>query len=302
MRLPTEKSYPLPLHGIFAANMKYLVLLLFFSCSLLHAQVNLIIEDETEQGLFLAINGYLQHPEKQGKLVITHLDTIPYQLHIDSDTFRFNKTIHLREQTGHRYVLVKDFHGDLKLRYRGTSARLPAGYATVKYNRSIPYEDAVTTLIASSVDEPPAETKEITKEADEAPTAKEVTINVKPSDPPSDSVLLVNNDTISEAGRRVEVTIPTPEPAPFEAFIARLAQKQYEFEKLVESQDYASAQKLTVAEIKQVFGFFKYDNTRLQFLKKIQGDIRDPANLGLLKDELEYEISKQELQKLIDGQ
>ncbi|MDZ7847057.1 MAG: hypothetical protein U5L96_09930 [Owenweeksia sp.] len=85
---------------------------------LLMGQVNLVIEDETEQGFFLGINGYLQNIEKSQQTRTTSLDTVPYVVLIDTDTTQIAKRIHLREPGTHRYVLTRNFYNELKLRYR----------------------------------------------------------------------------------------------------------------------------------------------------------------------------------------
>ncbi|MDZ7847058.1 MAG: DUF4476 domain-containing protein [Owenweeksia sp.] len=93
--------------------------------------------------------------------------------------------------------------------------------------------------------------------------------------------------------------VTEPEAPPFEQLLAQLRAEAYEFEKLTASLAYAKKHPLKVAELKQLFRLLSYDQTRLQLLQNISSRIRNPDRLAELEEELEYEISKKKLQKII---
>ena len=295
--------------------MRLFSLLLFICSQLLYSQsasqhraVNLLIEDETQQGFFLGVNGFLQNTEKETAFAITQLDTIPYRLHIDSDTFHFEKNIHLREKSTHRYVLTKNFHGELKLRYRGTSNAIPHHINSQAYDRSVVWPEHFGNKIPVEAPEEVASTSEVAA-ADAVVSPKEdkdsvQVIEIEPVNPPNEQndVLLPSKDTLNEHQRKVVVSEPRFDHQSFKDFISELKQTEFEFEKLTKSKGYLQKHGISSKELKQIFEVLKYDQTRLQVLKDAQEKIIDPQNLQILKAALEYEISKKEFDNLIPNE
>lgn len=286
--------------------MRICTLLLLFCSYSLSAQINLLIEDQTDQGFFLGVNGYLQNPEKKKNLVVKDLDTIPYVLHIDSDTSNFTKTIHLREKKTHKYVLTRNFKGELKLRYRGEQSGTPKGYEVVSLDRSVAWPEEWKPRHIKK-DKEPELTASGSSSANQSFREKEdpqdtgiVSIETHSTDEEPQELLLPGNDTVAVKSRTLEVTEPEFDTPPFEQLIANLKETEFEFEKLVKSRKYAEEHILSTDQLREVFSVLSYDNSRLQLLKAAKKKILDPNNLGNLKDVFEYEVTQRQFQKIID--
>ncbi len=277
-----------------------LCFLLTLSCTL-SAQVNVVIEDESDQGFYLGINRYLQHPEEQHKVILKNLDTIPYSIQIETDTFNFSKTIHLRQAGTYRYLLSKNSRGQLRLRYRG-EGQAGQDFQSLSYSRDIPWPEgwqpkspAIRKVPAAVV---AARNRDL---SDDEEGETRVPLSMPDSLVKNSEVLLPDNDTATNASMLVKVDTKPEEPD-FPSLIKALEAEDFEFERLKQALAYAGTQSLTTAEVKEIFRRFHYDHSRLDFLRQSLSAIRDPQNLDQLKAELEYILSRQQLEQIISDE
>lgn len=288
--------------------MKYLklaVCYLLFSGFLLPltAQVNVYIEDETGQGFYLGLNHYLQHPEKQTHLLLTGLDTVPYSLQLEQDTFNFQRKLHLRKTGNHFYVLKLNYRGQLKLRYRGDGK--PAGeYAEVEYHRDVPWpEEWKPKGPVEKTDywELAYARQKAAKQAALAhraePDADSLKIVVT-AESDSSGVLAAGNDTVVK--NTVVIEESEPQPDSFEQFVKRLQNTQFEFDRVKMAKELSGKQRLSIAEIRTILKTLKYDHSKLDFLTNARTFALNPHDLDQLKNELEYVISQKKFEKLIE--
>ena len=73
--------------------MKLALLLTALWCFPLFAQVDLLIEDQRDEGFFLGIDGYLQNEEKLKVIYRTNRDTVSYQGYIRSGEIKFTNPV-----------------------------------------------------------------------------------------------------------------------------------------------------------------------------------------------------------------
>lgn len=283
--------------------MKLLSLLILLSSIGLQAQVGLVIEDQTGQGFYLGINGYLQNAELAKNWHTTQLDTVPFVVQIESDTVDFTKKIHLREKTSHRYVLAYNSRGQLRLRYRGSlsSPKVEA----VAWNNELAWPEEWTPR-GNNPRVPEDEPTEpaIVAVSNAKPEALE------PEQRPALADSISDKDSVVLPGNKVveikeETTVPQPPAEPelsaYEELIQTLEKQQFEFDRLSTIQKFLAKNRLTVGELKEVFSIVKYDNTRLQLFDEAYPKLIDPAEADLLISTMEYDISKQKLKEKLDA-
>lgn len=256
-----------------------------------------MIEDETDQGFFLGINGYLQNAELTSSWHVSGLDTVPILVQIESDTVNFIKEIHLRDEAEHRYVLTYNSRGELKLRYRGTTHS--ATPEAVAWNEDIKWPEkwkprgnhpptpSGPVVLASAK---PAIQPEPTP-----PDTEKDTIRT------DESVLLPGNEVVDLQEEGMVVELPeAAEASDYQKLITALEKKQYEFDRLRLAQEYLKNHSVSVEELKKIFSIVKYDNTRLQLFDTAFPKLIDPAAAHELVSTMEYDISQQKIKERLN--
>lgn len=290
--------------------MRLLRILPFLLCFTSFAQVNIIIEDESKTGFILGVNGYVQNTEPVHSLAIKGLDTVPTQLLIElQPKIYFTKIIDLHEKGIYKYVITTNSRDELQLRYRGTSPKIPEGILALNVQHSVVMEQTEPIITASVKSDdikiaptaiPPTNTppiiatKEIvqTKKLDSIPPAQPKTAAPEIATTVNTAIVSVKSDNVPKD------TVIAP-VNPFDAFIADLSKTEFEFEKLQKSEDFAKNHNFTLAELKQVLNILTYDNSRLQLVRSVKGSFKDVSQMKDLAEQLDYEISKQQLSEIL---
>lgn len=283
----------------FMRLIKLLPLLLCFSS---FAQVNIIIEDKTETGFKLGVNGFEQNTEPVKSLMIKGLDTVPNQLLVElSSNVWFTKIIHLRSKGNYQYIITTNSRDELQLRYRGTTSTPPAGITTLEVQRLMAMKQKQPVITASVTSNDTIVVKKVDsiKVAAVVPT-KEI-VEVKKIQPEPALPIVVAKPT------PIKDTTPTTiqkdtiinELNPFDLLMADLEETEFEFEKLQKSEAFAKDHTFTLEELKRVFNVLRYDASRLQLLRSIKANKADITIFKSLATELDYEISKQQFEEII---
>ncbi|HAD96687.1 MAG TPA: hypothetical protein DCG19_04725 [Cryomorphaceae bacterium] len=278
-----------------------LVILVLFSFTA-QAQVNIMISDETGSSFLLGVDGYLQNTEPVKKLIIEKLDTSKHLLNIHlikgKDTLKLARPLHLPKNGNHQYVIMQNFEKQYQLRYRGTVASYPVGVISMSRQKILPWPTPKKPSIvtASTTQTKASEPTRKPQPPKPKPVVKKDTIATKSVVQKADTVK--PKPTVSIDKLPVKNTDKAPaSPPPFEVLITSLQQAEFEFVKLNQAKGYSDKHAMSVAEVREVFQYFQYDNTRLQFLHHAVEKIRDPENIKELEATLEYELSKEQFKK-----
>lgn len=283
---------------------------LLFCCSAL-AQVNLLIEDETGSGFLLGINGYVQNTDPVKAMVIQKLDTFPFEVRVElAPNAFFYKKMHFHESGSYRYIITTNSRDELQLRYRGTLKDPPASVITMNVQNMLPLNPLATT---AKVDSKPAvlppPDKSVAGNDDAIVKPVPPAIPKKDTLPSVPATTAVVNEPIAVAQKEEEIIEPreTQPPAEvispektFDTFLEELKATEFEFEKLNKAQEFATQKSFTSHELKKVLEIIKYDNTRLELLRNLKPMLKEMKDPEVLKEALEYEISKQQLNDIIN--
>lgn len=290
--------------------MPLLRILPFLLCFTSLAQVNIIIEDESKAGFLLGVNGYVQNTEPISLLMIKGLDTVPTQLLVElQPRVYFTKIIDLHEKGNYKYVVTTNSRDELQLRYRGTLSKVPDGILAMEVQSVLAMEQTEPIVTASvKSDEEEIVPEIITPAPSPVIPTKEIvhTIRVDSIAPAKAEPVAIKIDTAKS-----ETPIVTKEPVvqpkdtlivkanPFDAFITDLSKTEFEFEKLQKSEDFAKNHNFTLEELKQVFNILTYDNSRLTLIRSVKGSFDDVSQMKELAEQLDYEISKVQLEEIL---
>ena len=287
--------------------MKLFLLIVLLSASMLQAQVSIIIEAETEEGFLLGINGYLQNEEATQALVITRLDTSVYQFNVKTGAKEFGKKVQLRESGNHKYVLTKDFNGHFKLRYRGLQSKLPASATSISYHEDSEWISSIaaTSIVATEVIKEHNLEEMAPKEvlADpEIPASKPDTLVERATTTDSSSssnavaLLFTSSDTLQGESEKKDssdtLTINPGSEANFQLVLEKLAQTEFEFDKLSICKEYISGNKIDSDQLGTLFSQLRYDQSRMQLARHSIQQVTDPENLSAQSIHFDYEVTK----------
>ncbi len=297
--------------------MKLLLLIALFSVTMLQAQVKIVFEDEVSDGFILGINGFLQNESKQQTIVITDFDTSTYDISIRQGANEINKKIQLREKGIHKYVVTTDFHGKLRLRYRGLQSKLPsnAHLATISKDLKWPMISSPEVIAAASnINESESidsvvvasqarlvETDTTSSIEDTAQTkiqAVAATPIISNSSTVKDSLSSVDTaitgNATDDLGRSDSsaTSVQSATTALFPSFYKELTVQEFEFERLSVCENYLTNNQITAGQLGKMLEQLKYDQSKMQLTKSAYDRVIDPENLAELSKLFEYEISK----------
>lgn len=269
--------------GIF----RILPLLLTFSTL---AQVNLFIEDKTGEKFLLGINGFVQNEEAASTILIQKLDTFPTSVRIEQANGNFfSKTIHLHQKGNYHYIVTKNSEGKVQMRYRGKMKELPKEGTQLLVQTSAPLpilaSAAPPTTIAAAqpiIETPIPIVKDSIKVDSIVETAHaNATVNDTNVIAPFDTIEVIDQD-------------------PFNLFFESLTAQEFEFEKLESAKTYTRNHTLDKEEVKSILSTMKYDNTKLAYINAEISKLKTIDGISELKESFEYEISKQQFEKLLE--
>lgn len=278
-----------------------LLLLPLFSLS----QTQLWIESQDEKGFWLSLNGALQNDQAVPAL---WLDGIPAnaRLTLLYDSTRIAKSVDLPPGL-HHYVIARDHHGHPRLRYRGQVKDKPRNLSPSRVKTGTPAPETWQQLAHS----PDPRRLETLREGlfapgslaeDSVPKTPQPPDSLRVTSAPSDTAtpVLAADNIPADTAAHSTVTPPPAEPKVlFPEVMARAGAEEFEFEKLRLLLNFSSENEITAAQVKEVFALLKYDQTRLQFLRESLEQISDPEKLSGLKDQLDYQHSREQLAEIL---
>ena len=282
--------------------MKLIRLIPVLLCFSSLAQVNIIIEDKTETGFVLGVNGFEQNTEPVKSLMIKGLDTVPNQLLVELDSnIWFTKIIHLRSKGNYNYIITTNSRDELQLRYRGTTSAPPPGIVSIEVQRLVAMKQKQPVITASVKSDDTVTIKKIDTVKVAAVVSTKEVMETKKLDPEPKPTIVVAKPKIIQDSTSTNPKMDSiiNEPNPFDLLMADLEETEFEFEKLQKSEAFAKDHTFTLEELKRVFNILTYDASRLQLLRSIKANKTDISIFKSLATELDYEISKQQFEEII---
>lgn len=282
--------------------MKLFLLLALLSPLITAGQVDLLIEDERGEKFLIGIDGFVQNEHATGTLLVKGLDTTQHLILVKSGTQSFQRSIKIREKGLHRYVIITDFHGNPKLRYRGKASKTPTGITPIALASSIPWPeeyhvgavkekpDIVTTTPVSVVQMDTIRPDTAIVVSAVATGTAVVATSVPVAEVKSDSV---------EKAETVSSEIPSENESPgqvsesnFTEFMTKLRAQEFEFERMQMCENFETGKKITAQQLGEMFQVLQYDRSRMQLTRAMANRVSDPENLPPLSRLFEYEITK----------
>ncbi len=114
-------------------------------CFSAFGQRSIVLEEKIGAPFRLAVDGYLQNSQPLRRWVLKDLpaDSLPVYLipgrGAQPPVFRY---LHLPDEGQYRYVLVRNFAGELQLRYRGQAGEASRDYPQIAFSRDLEYRPA----------------------------------------------------------------------------------------------------------------------------------------------------------------
>lgn len=284
---------PLPLPvKLLAVKKAFIIVFGILSQWPLQAQLNIYIEDKTEQGFKLVVNKYWQNENLATSLYLKNLkiDT-NYKIGVvlgNQALLSFKRQLKLSQGGTHHYVIMTNYQGTPQLRYRGLMAQPPAATPAIAYHKTKAFIPSGTLASLSLKD-----------------TSQIVALANKPAEaaiPHPAKAVIQAKDTMTTrvVADALPPEIALPKILSFNEHMAHYERLEFEFEKLNYAQNNVLNLTLNTAQLIRVLKGFKYDQTRLQFLKltlKNQGG--NGLRMASVLEVFDYDLSRQEANKLI---
>ncbi len=279
-------------------------------CFTTFAQVNLIIEDATNTGFLLGINGFVQNTDPVKELVVQKLDTFPFEVRVElSPNVFFVKKMHFHNKGNYKYIITTNSRDELQLRFRGEPSTLPATATTIEAKNAV----ALRPLTALTNIEEKAQPKTIipeketqiavtTKKGNEEPVT--AAAPQKKEEKPTPEPIKIKEEPVAKKDTAKQTPPPPPPPVlkkekTFAEFYADLKSTEFEFEKLNAAREFGNKHSYTVEELKQILAAMKYDNTRMEFMRATKDQWKGLNDVQSLRSSFEYEISKEQFNDLL---
>src|SRR5690606_14719750 len=237
------------------------------------------------------------------------LDTIPTQLLVElQPKVYFTKIIDLHEKGNYKYIITTNSRDELQLRYRGTLSKIPEGILAMDVQRTVVMEQSEPIITVSVKSDDPIVTPKITTPIPPPVVPAKEIVHIQKVDslaPKNPKPVVAKTDSINPENTAATDSISTAKDSivakanPFDAFVADLSKTEFEFEKLQKSEAYAKNHNFTLEELKQVFNILTYDNSRLQLVRSVKASFKDVSQMKVLAEQLDYEISKQQLEEIL---
>lgn len=265
------------------------------------AQIDLLFESKLDYSLLIGIDGFIQNPEPVGEAVIMQLDTGLHTLEVlamGKDTLLFRKEVRLLETDKQRYVLEADFKGNKNLHYRGIVERFPLKAVKIKQQRLLAYNSFIKKHFLPSgkpMDSEKEKTLAATEVLPDKAKATETAKALSTDTPAAQSgkvatvaSLKAERDSLNLYARSQQAKLA--ENA-FDIVIAKIKAQDFEFEKLQAAMSYVNANKIKSAEVIELAGLLRFDDSRLQLctLAKKKLNEKDKEALSAV---FQFEYSK----------
>jgi hypothetical protein len=279
--------------------------LFFLMPAWLSAQLGIILEDETKTGFKLVIDGYLQNEQSLNKINLLKLPAGEHELlFLMNDGLDLRRIIDFNKADNYHFVILKNFAGERKLRYRGSYTEINQSALALDFNKTIDYQDQAK-IIATVDSLPHYKTR---PEAEALKTSAEMKIILDSAKiisaiplpkTPKDSVMIkvmpntlpIDLDSNSLATAEQSITNITD---PFGTLQSSIKLNSFEFDKIHMIEEFMVAEKMSASQLETLLKQLKYDQSRLQILEYAlnkQADLKEAKESLLIT--LEYELSQQ---------
>jgi hypothetical protein len=279
--------------------------LFFLMPAWLSAQLGIILEDETKTGFKLVIDGYLQNEQSLNKINLLKLPAGEHELlFLMNDGLDLRRIIDFNKADNYHFVILKNFAGERKLRYRGSYTEINQSALALDFNKTIDYQDQAK-IIATVDSLPHYKTR---PEAEALKTSAEMKIILDSAKiisaiplpkTPKDSVMIkvmpntlpIDLDGNSLATAEQSITNITD---PFGTLQSSIKLNSFEFDKIHMIEEFMVAEKMSASQLETLLKQLKYDQSRLQILEYAlnkQADLKEAKESLLIT--LEYELSQQ---------
>jgi hypothetical protein len=279
--------------------------LFFLMPAWLSAQLGIILEDETKTGFKLVIDGYLQNEQSLNKINLLKLPAGEHELlFLMNDGLDLRRIIDFNKADNYHFVILKNFAGERKLRYRGSYTEINQSALALDFNKTIDYQDQAK--IIATVDSlphyktrPEAEALKTSAEMKIILDSAKIISAIPMPKAPKDSVmikvrpntLLIEVDSNSLATAEQSITNITD---PFGTLQSSIKLNSFEFDKIHMIEEFMVAEKMSASQLETLLKQLKYDQSRLQILEYAlnkQADLKEAKESLLIT--LEYELSQQ---------
>lgn len=279
--------------------------LFFLMPAWLSAQLGIILEDETKTGFKLVIDGYLQNEQSLNKINLLKLPAGEHELlFLMNDGLDLRRIIDFKKADNYHFVILKNFAGERKLRYRGSYTKINQSALALDFNKTIDYQDQAK--IIATVDSlphyktrPEAEALKTSAEMKIILDSAKIISAIPMPKAPKDSVmikvrpntLLIEVDSNSLATAEQSITNITD---PFGTLQSSIKLNSFEFDKIHMIEEFMVAEKMSASQLETLLKQLKYDQSRLQILEYAlnkQADLKEAKESLLIT--LEYELSQQ---------
>lgn len=279
--------------------------LFFLMPAWLSAQLGIILEDETKTGFKLVIDGYLQNEQSLNKINLLKLPAGEHELlFLMNDGLDLRRIIDFKKADNYHFVILKNFAGERKLRYRGSYTEINQSALALDFNKTIDYQDQAK--IIATVDSlphyktrPEAEALKTSAEMKIILDSAKIISAIPMPKAPKDSVmikvrpntLLIEVDSNSLATAEQSITNITD---PFGTLQSSIKLNSFEFDKIHMIEEFMVAEKMSASQLETLLKQLKYDQSRLQILEYAlnkQADLKEAKESLLIT--LDYELSQQ---------
>lgn len=279
--------------------------LFFLMPAWLSAQLGIILEDETKTGFKLVIDGYLQNEQSLNKINLLKLPAGEHELlFLMNDGLDLRRIIDFNKADNYHFVILKNFAGERKLRYRGSYTEINQSALALDFNKTIDYQDQAK--IIATVDSlphyktrPEAEALKTSAEMKIILDSAKIISAIPMPKAPKDSVmikvrpntLLIEVDSNSLATAEQSITNITD---PFGTLQSSIKLNSFEFDKIHMIEEFMVAEKMSASQLETLLKQLKYDQSRLQILEYAlnkQADLKEAKESLLIT--LDYELSQQ---------
>ena len=281
------------------------LLLLFLMPAWLSAQLGIILEDETKTGFKLVIDGYLQNEQSLNKVNLLKLPAGEHELlFLMKDGLDLRRIIDFKKSDNYHFVILNNFAGERKLRYRGSYTKINQSALALDFNRTIEYQDQ-SKMIATVDSLPHYKTRpeaealktsaEIKKILDSTKIVSSTPLPKAPKDPlivkvmPNTLTIDVDSNSLATAEQTITKTTD-----PFGTLQSSIKLNSFEFDKIHMIEEFIGAEKMSANQLETLLKQLKYDQSRLQILEYAlnqQADLKEAKESLLIT--LDYELSQQ---------
>lgn len=279
--------------------------LFFLMPAWLSAQLGIILEDETKTGFKLVIDGYLQNEQSLNKINLLKLPAGEHELlFLMNDGLDLRRIIDFNKADNYHFVILKNFAGERKLRYRGSYTEINQSALALDFNKTIDYQDQAK--IIATVDSlphyktrPEAEALKTSAEMKIILDSAKIISAIPMPKAPKDTVMIkvrpntlpIDVDSNSLATAEQSITNTTD---PFGTLQSNIKLNSFEFDKIHMIEEFMVAEKMSASQLETLLKQLKYDQSRLQILEYAlnkQADLKEAKESLLIT--LDYELSQQ---------